>query len=143
MKPNLGKDEQRTENFSTHVVMILMEPYFGKGYNVTTDNFFTNLYLARKLLGKRTSIVSTVRLNRKEIPALVLPLALHDSMFYSSDSVSLVRYQAKSKKVVVVLSTMHAGAVFQPDSMCRQMSTKAGCRRWPLVCFITFSIWLV
>lgn len=157
MKPYLGKDEQRTENLATHVVMTLMEPYFGKGYNITTDNFFTNRYLARKLLDKRTSIVGTVRLNRKEIPAVVQPLALHDSKFYSSDSVSLVRYQAKSKKVVVVLSTMHAGAVSQPDgkrkpesvlyynqnkcgvdmldSMCRQMSTKAGCRRWPLAVF--------
>jgi len=60
-------------------------------------------------------------------------------------------------KTVVVLSTLHKGAACQTDgkkkpeavlyynenkcgvdmldSMCRQMSTKAGCRRWPLAVF--------
>jgi len=37
----LGKDEARVSSLGTHVVMSLMEPYFGRGYNVTTDNFFT------------------------------------------------------------------------------------------------------
>jgi len=157
MIPYLGKDEQRTQNLGTHVVMKLTEPYFGRGYNVTTDNFFTSLDLARKLLDKQTSIVGTVRLNRREIPPLTRPSTLHDSSFFSSGSVSLVRYQAKPKKAVVMISTMHSGAICQADgkrkpecilyynknkcgvdmldSMCRQMSTKAACRRWPLAVF--------
>ena len=50
--PYLGKDEARVSSLGTHVVMSLMEPYFGRGYNVTTDNF-TGLDLARKLIQKR------------------------------------------------------------------------------------------
>jgi hypothetical protein len=154
--PYLGKDETRVSGLGSHVVMSLMEPYFGRGYNVTTDNFFTGLDLARKLQQKKTSIVGTVRNNRREIPSSSR-LALHESVFYQTDSINMVKYQAKTKKTVVVLSTLHKGSVRQqdgkkkPDSvlyynankcgvdmldaMCRQMSTKAGTRRWPLAVF--------
>jgi len=50
--------------------MKLMEPYYGRRYNVTTDNFFTSAELAKKVLDKRTSLVGTLRLNRKEIPSV-------------------------------------------------------------------------
>ncbi|XP_065658790.1 piggyBac transposable element-derived protein 4-like [Hydra vulgaris] len=60
IKPYLGKDESRVENLGTHVVMSLIEPYFGRGYNVTTDNFFTSVNLATKLFHKKMSIVGTV-----------------------------------------------------------------------------------
>ena len=97
MIPYLGKDDQRTENLGTHETLF----WARRGYNVTTDNFFTSLNHATKLLGKETSIVGTVRLNRREIPPLTHLLALHDSLFFSCGSVSLVRYQAKGKKEVV------------------------------------------
>ena len=35
------------------------------GYNVTTDNFFTSVYLAALLLEKKISMVDTVRSNSK------------------------------------------------------------------------------
>ena len=39
--------------------MNLMDPFYGKGRNVTTDHFFTSYGLAKKLQQK-TSIVGTV-----------------------------------------------------------------------------------
>ena len=84
-------------------------------------------------------------------------LATHESVFYCCGFVNLVKYQAKPGKTVVMLSTQHRGVVCQSDgkkkpesvvyynknkcgvdmlySMCKQMSTKAGCRRWPLAVF--------
>ena len=110
----------------------------------------------KKTARKKTSIVGTVRLNRRKIPAGAR-LALHESIFYQNYSVNMVKYQAKAKKTVEVLSTLHKGAarendgkkkpesvlyyndnkcgVDMLDSMCRQMSTKYGCRRWPLAVF--------
>ena len=99
LKPYLGKDEERVTSLGTHVVMTLMEPYFCRGYNVTMDNFCTSVELAQKLLDKRTSLVGTVRLNRKEIP-ISPKLAIHDSVFYSCDSLNLVKYQAKPTKLL-------------------------------------------
>ena len=40
---------------------------------------------------------------------------LHASIFYSSGSVNMVRYQAKANKTVVVMSTLHRGSVCQID----------------------------
>ena len=94
--------------------MTLIEPYFGRGYNITMDNFFTSVELAQKLLDRRTSLVGTLRLNRKEIP-VSSKMATHDSVFYSCDSLNLVKYQAKPTKTVVVLSTLHKGAACQTD----------------------------
>jgi hypothetical protein len=155
--PYLGKDEERVGSLGSHVVMNLMTPYFGQGYNVTTDNFFTSCDLAQKLLSKRTSLVGTVKSNRRELPPCGIKLDLHESAFYESGQMHLVRYQAKKQKVIHVLSTVHRGLSRQidgkrkpesvlfynenkcgvdlMDSMCRQMSTKAGCRRWPLAVF--------
>ncbi|XP_047132681.1 piggyBac transposable element-derived protein 4-like [Hydra vulgaris] len=156
IKPYLGKDENRVENLGTHVVMSLIEPYLGRGYNVTTDNFFTSVDLATKLLQKKTSIVGTVKHSRKEIPAFD-PLPLYDSTFYINGPLNLIVYQAKKKKTVILLLTLHREVTEQSDgkkkpeavlyynankcgvdmldSMCQQMSTKSGCRRWPLAVF--------
>ncbi|XP_065651116.1 uncharacterized protein LOC136079310 [Hydra vulgaris] len=62
----LGKDKSRVEN----VVMSLMEPCFGRGYNVTTDNFFTSVDLAPKLLQKKTSIVEHLNIVEKKFQHL-------------------------------------------------------------------------
>lgn len=53
--PYLVKDVRRPDgiSLSEHVVMKLMDPYLGKGRNVTTDNFFTSLKLAEKLEAKK------------------------------------------------------------------------------------------
>jgi len=47
--PYLGKEETQPTNLGESVVLHLMEPYKGKGQNVTTDNFFTSLKLAWEL----------------------------------------------------------------------------------------------
>jgi hypothetical protein len=155
--PYLGKDAERVDSLSTHVVMKLLTPFLGLGYNVTTDNFFTSSDLAQKLLRKCTSIVGTVRSNRRELPPVAAKLELHETVFYENGPLNLARYQAKKGKMVHLLSTMHRGATKQRDgkrkpdsilfynsnkcgvdmldSMCRQLSTKAGCRRWPLAVF--------
>jgi len=73
---------------------------------------------------------------------------LHSSVFYSCESLNLVKYQPKPTKTVLVLSTLHKGAACQTegkkktesvlcynenkcgvdmlDSMCRRMSVDEG-----------------
>ena len=68
--PYLGKDEARpaTQRLSESVVIMLVEPYLGKGRNVTTDNFFTSTDLATELGKKKTSLVGTLNKIQKEVP---------------------------------------------------------------------------
>jgi len=68
--PYLGKDYMHPagQSLSEHVVLHLMEPLFNKGYNVTTDNFFTSLKLLKQLQEKKTSLVGTINRARRELP---------------------------------------------------------------------------
>lgn len=43
----LPADKDRHLALATHLVMALMKPLYGKSYNVTSDNFFTNMDLAQ------------------------------------------------------------------------------------------------
>lgn len=71
--PYLGKDDNRSNAISLpeYLVLKLLQPYFKKGRNVTTDNFFTSLNLAKKLMVEKTSIVGTMRRARREVPPVL------------------------------------------------------------------------
>lgn len=108
--PYLGKDDKRPPmtSLGEHVIMTLIEPYLGKGYNVCTDNFFTSYPLAKNLAEKSTSIVGTLRANKREIPAVAhSQMEQYDSKFFQREEVNLVSYQAKKNKKVFLLSTLH------------------------------------
>ena len=47
--------------------MKLAQYVTGKGYNITCDNFFTSLQLAKRLANEKISIVGTMRKNRREL----------------------------------------------------------------------------
>ncbi|KAJ8868645.1 hypothetical protein PR048_030184 [Dryococelus australis] len=79
----LGKDATRPAHIplGEHVVLRLMEPFFDKGRNVTTDSYFSPVSLASEL--------------KKRKPAL--------------NDMVLTSYQGKVTKNVLVLSTLHTG----------------------------------
>ena len=56
------------ERVSDHVVMKLAEPYLKKGRNITTDNYFTSVKLAKLLKSKNTSLLGTLNKMRREVP---------------------------------------------------------------------------
>lgn len=68
--PYLGKDEQRpaNESLGEYVVHRLTEPYKRTGRNITTDNYFSSLKLAKYLQENGLSFVGTVNRVRKEVP---------------------------------------------------------------------------
>lgn len=163
--PYLGKDDTRSADVSvaTDVVMKLMKPLFMKGYNVTCDNYFTSLNLAKLLAKNQCSLVGTIRQNRREIPdrAKAKKSALETEVFKTTSDlgVTLTSYQCKLSKSVLVLSTLHPNVhvptennrkrkpepvlfynqtkagVDVIDQMSRASSVKAASRRWPVHVF--------
>ncbi len=110
--PYLGKDECRPPNqpLGEFVVLRLLEPYFNKGYNITCDNYFTSLPLAQQLVEKKTTLVGTMRLNRKELPPIVADTKskpLFDTQVLVSAGITLTIYKAKPSKNVLILSSRH------------------------------------
>ena len=160
--PYLGKDDDRQTNqrLADHVVIKLVEPYLGKGRNITCDNFFTSMTHLRELKKKRTSIVGTMNRARREVPLAVKtsrePLYTTHVLKTEGDS-TLTVYQGKDRKNVLLLSSMHPDVevgsdlkrkpetvafynmtkygVDVVDQMCRKYSAKAASRRWPVQVF--------
>lgn len=159
--PYLGASEKQSRNGRTlaeDVVCRLMDGLFDKGYNITTDNFFTSPRLADVLKKRNTTMVGTVRPYRTGLPrnAASEMLSVHDSVFYWNTSTEqlLVNYQSKKQKSVHVLSTMHRSCRVQPfgkrkpnvilfynknkcgvdvvDNMLKMYSSRCASRRWPM-----------
>lgn len=160
--PYLGKDEARpsTEGVGENVVKRLVEPFLNKGRNVTMDNFFTSVSLAKDLRKKKTSLVGTLNRNRKEVPNSLKKSkdVRFSSAIYKHEDITLTSYQAKSNKNVLILSSMHPDVqintttekkkpetvlfynktkcgVDTVDQMTRKYSVRSGTRRWPVHVF--------
>ena len=113
--PYLGAQEQERGGtpLAKSVLVKLTEKVKGKGYNITCDNFFTSLSAAEKLARNKISIVGTIRKNRRELsPQMTqsMPSNLYHSrfMWHNKSNALFVNYQAKLKKSVCLLSTMHS-----------------------------------
>ncbi|TWW74048.1 hypothetical protein D4764_14G0000490 [Takifugu flavidus] len=159
--PYLGKDPTRPrgERVSESVVMRLMEPFLDEGRNVTTDNFFTSLSLAKRLLSRNTTILGTVNKIRQEIPLSTRQMHRNEftTQVFSTTGATLTVYAPKRKKTVYVLSSMHSMIQTQDttkkkpntitlynttkcgvdvmDQMVREYTVRAGTRRWPVAVF--------
>ena len=158
----MGKDDSRPAGVTLgeHVVLRLLEPYRKTGQNVTTDNFFTSVNLAKTLRQQGISIVGTVNRIQKEIPQEIKKINedLYTTKVFKHDNCSLTVYQAKTTKNVLLLSTMHSTVdidddqkskpetvnfynstklgVDVVDQMARKYTVNAASRRWPVQFFL-------
>ncbi|CAK9833051.1 PiggyBac transposable element-derived protein 4 [Anthophora retusa] len=158
--PYLGKDERREPSvpLGEFVTLKLVEPYTGCGRNITTDNCFTNVSLVTKLLAKKTTVVGTIRANRRELPKLAKQkndnMVRFSTKLYRSNNCTLTIYKAKPNKKVLILSSMHNSVQVEEndtripetirlcnstkfgvdvtDQMAKNYTVKSKCRRWPL-----------
>ncbi|CAK9816544.1 PiggyBac transposable element-derived protein 4 [Anthophora quadrimaculata] len=110
-KSTLGREINQGEQ----VVKNLAGAYKGSGRNITTDNFFTTVPLAKFLLSWRLTILGTIRKNKKYIPREMAPSKSREeysSLFAYHENITLCSYVPKKEKAVILLSTIHTGNVF-------------------------------
>ena len=110
--PYVGRKEKEV-GFGEYVILSLMEPYKNTGLNVTTDNFFTSLCLARRHLQSNITMLGTMRAHRRKIPPetkLGKGATLYSSTFLLTppvENIMLLSYKSKKNKVVYLLSSSH------------------------------------
>lgn len=154
--------EARNNSIAKNLVMRLSKNYLNIGSNITMDNFFTSYQLATELAAKNTTIVGTIRVNKRELPkafasvAKAKERAANSAVFCFSNECELVSYVTRTKKNVCLLSTAHAtedlnpetgkpvvvhdynehkGGVDTLDKMLRCYTTKRKNDRWPMLLF--------
>ena len=85
----------------------------GSGLNVTMDNYFTGVPLAKTMLQRKLTIVGTMKKWKREIPECMKPaksLETKTSIFCFNDQLTMVIGQLRppqKNKAVILLSTMH------------------------------------
>ncbi|XP_031635622.1 piggyBac transposable element-derived protein 4-like [Contarinia nasturtii] len=126
------------------------------------DNFFTSVELAEALIELNTTLVGTIRSNKRQLPKQFTSLeaaktrGLFSSAFCFSGCCELTSYTAKTKKNVLLLSSAHAteeidsktgkpkvildynkykGGVDTFDQMLRIFTCKRKSNRWPMILF--------
>lgn len=109
----------KLDNSASAVVKRISQPVLNSGRNITMDNYFTSIPLAKDLLAMKTTIVGTLRRNKREIPEIftsVKDRPIRSSMFGFQRNIVLVSYKPKPNKNVLALSTLHSGDKIDPDS---------------------------
>jgi len=153
--------QQRDQNQGQELVKRLTQPWHRSGRNVTCDNFFTSTSLAEELLAVNTTVVGTMRSNKREIPAEMQKSRRREvksSLFGFNDQLTLVSYVPKKNKAVILLSSMHHDDTISEENdrkpdiilhyndtksgvdnlnhLVRTYTCKRGTRRWPLCLFM-------
>lgn len=157
--PYTGKDPNRNPQdgaIPTQYVMKLTTTIAGTNRNVTMDNWFSSVELARKLLENKLTMVGTLRKNKREIPIQFLDVKRKEvpsSAFAFSKDLTLVSHVSEKKKCVLLVSSMHfqddvnletkkpeitmfynstKGGVDTFDQLCHSKTVARKTRRWPL-----------
>lgn len=65
------KRESKARNKPQELVLRLLGPYLNTGRNVTMDNWFTRLELTEDLLRRQTTVVGTLRKNKRKLFGLL------------------------------------------------------------------------
>ena len=163
MQVYTGKDPTigRKVNQEARFVKDLVKEIENSGRNVTCDNFFTSVSLARDLLQKKLTLVGTMRRSKSELrPKFTLAKGreVTSTVFGFQSDAMIVSYCPKKGCMVNMLSMMHAlpdissiscekkpevilyfnstkSVVDILDRMVRTYTSKRMTRRWPVALF--------
>ena len=151
----------REVNQGARVVKDLVKEIENSGRNITCDNFFTSIPLARDLLKKKLTLVGTIRKNKPELPpqfTVAKGREIASTIFGFQNDAMIASYCPQKDLVVNMLSTMHSlpevasnAAEKKPEVILYYNSTKSGVdildrmvrtytckrmtRRWPVALF--------
>lgn len=109
-----GKDlermEEGAESAIESVVLRLARDLLGHGRTLFTDNFYTSIPLAYKLLQRQTHLVGTLRMNRLYVPPEIKNAALKKGEIIAQETnqgLNVLKWH--DKKDVMMLTTCHKG----------------------------------
>ena len=82
------------------------------------DKFFTNIFLAEKLLAEDLTVAATLHKTKLEIPVILKPSKTKEIYSYklaSKNNLTMVSYVPNKEKAVIFLRTMRNDQVYMMD----------------------------
>ena len=104
-----GKNSDEVNMTPTNIVMNLCQNLFNKGHTVCTDNWYTSVDLAKRLIKQNTHLIGTLRNNRKDNPKEVVNKKLKRGECFAQENrqgITILKW--KEKRDVLLLSTKHS-----------------------------------
>lgn len=104
-----GKSLEKENTTPTNIVMSLCKDLFDKGHTLYTDNWYTSLELAEKLIHKNTHLVGTLRSNRRGNSQQVISTKLKRGEIVAKENnqgITILKW--RDKRDILVLSTKHS-----------------------------------
>ncbi|KAL4101274.1 hypothetical protein QTP88_021294 [Uroleucon formosanum] len=103
-----GKQSIKGESLTETIVSDLCENYLNEGRTIVTDNFYTSVPLAEKMLSKNAHLVGTLRKNRRFLPKTVIGKKIKKGEILGLENNSgIVISKFKDKRDIYLLSTRH------------------------------------
>lgn len=104
-----GKSTRRENMTATNIVMSLCKNIIGKGHILCTDNWYTNIDLAKKLIEMDTYLIGTLRSTYHSIPTEIKSKTLKPGEIIAKENKNgITIFKWKDKEEVFVLSTKHS-----------------------------------
>lgn len=154
----LSEVEKKLSKPSQSVIR-LARPLFQTNRNITADNWFSSVELARTLKANGLTYVGTMKKNKREIPDNFLPnrkRQVGDTIYGFTEDLTLISYAGKKRKATILISSMHhnreddpekrkpsivsfynqtKGGVDSLDEKCAKSSCRRRTQRWPMSVF--------
>ncbi|KAK5966173.1 PiggyBac transposable element-derived protein 4 [Trichostrongylus colubriformis] len=103
-----GKDVSRQGSLAEDIVLKLMSGLLDSGRSLYTDNFYTSIPLAEKLVAQNTHLIGTLRKNRAGLPREVVCKRLkRGEQIGRQNGTGVTILKWKDKRDVLMLSTKH------------------------------------
>lgn len=108
LKPYGGKERDPGGAVPTNVVLQLSEKLLHEGRTIVTDNYYSSIDLANKLLDRKTHLLGTLRANRKGNPKQVITKKLKKGEVIARENdQGIIVLKWKDKRDVLMISTTH------------------------------------
>ncbi|XP_025418685.1 piggyBac transposable element-derived protein 4-like [Sipha flava] len=102
-----GKNQVDGKGLACRVVLELSNPFLNSGRTIVTDNFYTSLPLANKLLENNTHLIGTLRSNRIRIPEIFKTKLRPGEIIGRENINGIVVAKWHDKRYVSMMSTKH------------------------------------
>ncbi|EYC26340.1 hypothetical protein Y032_0010g1099 [Ancylostoma ceylanicum] len=107
-----GRDSSRIGSVAESVVMKLMDGLLDEGRHLYTNNWYTSLLLAERIIPRRTHLIGTVNGNRKGLPMRVTERKLKKEESVAQQNKSgITVLKWRDKRDILMLSTTHDAAI--------------------------------